>query len=197
MIIGVPKEIKNNENRVALTPAGAEALCIAGHTLLIERGAGGGSGFADETYAGYGANILSDKRELFARTEMIMKVKEPLPPEYELFHEGQLLFTYLHLAPEPELTKALVAKKVTGIAYETIEGPNRGLPLLTPMSEIAGPHGHPDRGALPGKARGGERRLAGRCSRRSRCKSGRHWGRNCRNECRSGGPRNGCAGDDH
>ena len=138
MIIGVPKEIKNNENRVALTPAGAEALCIAGHTLLIERGAGCGSGFADETYAGYGANILSDKRELFARAEMIMKVKEPLPPEYDLFHEDQVLFTYLHLAPEPELTKALVAKKVTGIAYETIEGPNRSLPLLTPMSEIAG-----------------------------------------------------------
>ena len=138
MIIGVPKEIKNNENRVALTPAGAEALCAIGHTLLIERGAGIGSGFADETYTGYGAGVLSDKRELFARAEMIMKVKEPLPPEYDLFHEGQVLFTYLHLAPEPELTKALLAKKVTGIAYETIEGPNRTLPLLTPMSEIAG-----------------------------------------------------------
>ncbi len=138
MIIGVPKEIKNNENRVALTPAGAEALCAAGHTLFIEQGAGAGSGFADETYTGYGAGILSDKRELFARAEMIMKVKEPLPPEYDLFHENQVLFTYLHLAPEPELTKALVAKKVTGIAYETIEGPNRSLPLLTPMSEIAG-----------------------------------------------------------
>jgi alanine dehydrogenase len=138
MIIGVPKEIKNNENRVALTPAGAEALCSAGHTLFVEKGAGIGSGFTDETYTGYGAEILSDKQELFARAEMIMKVKEPLPPEYDLFHEGQVLFTYLHLAPEPELTKALLAKKVTGIAYETIEGPNRTLPLLTPMSEIAG-----------------------------------------------------------
>ena len=138
MIIGVPKEIKNNENRVALTPAGAEALCLAGHTLFVEKGAGIGSGFTDETYTGYGAEILSDKQELFARAEMIMKVKEPLPPEYDLFHEGQVLFTYLHLAPEPELTKALLAKKVTGIAYETIEGPNRTLPLLTPMSEIAG-----------------------------------------------------------
>jgi alanine dehydrogenase len=138
MIIGVPKEIKNNENRVALTPAGAEALCAAGHTLFVEQGAGIGSGFADGTYAGYGAEILSDKRELFARADMIMKVKEPLPPEYNLFHENQVLFTYLHLAPEPELTKALIAKKVTGIAYETIEGPNRSLPLLTPMSEIAG-----------------------------------------------------------
>jgi alanine dehydrogenase len=138
MIIGVPKEIKNNENRVALTPAGAEALCSAGHRLFVEKGAGIGSGFTDETYTGYGAEILSDKQELFARAEMIMKVKEPLPPEYDLFHEGQLLFTYLHLAPEPELTKALIAKKVTGIAYETIEGPNHTLPLLTPMSEIAG-----------------------------------------------------------
>jgi alanine dehydrogenase len=138
MIIGVPKEIKNNENRVALTPAGAEALCAAGHTLFVERGAGAGSGFADETYAGYGAKILADKRELFDRTDMILKVKEPLPPEYDLFHEGQLLFTYLHLAPEPALTKALLARRVTGIAYETIEGPNRSLPLLTPMSEIAG-----------------------------------------------------------
>jgi alanine dehydrogenase len=138
MIIGVPKEIKNNENRVALTPAGAEALCLAGHTLFVEKGAGIGSGFTDETYTGYGAEILSDKQELFARAEMIMKVKEPLPPEYEFFHEGQVLFTYLHLAPEPELTKALIAKKVTGIAYETIEGPNHTLPLLTPMSEIAG-----------------------------------------------------------
>jgi alanine dehydrogenase len=138
MIIGVPKEIKNNENRVALTPAGAEDLCAAGHTLFVEKGAGAGSGFPDETYVGYGAGILSDKRELFARAEMIMKVKEPLLPEYDLFREGQVLFTYLHLAPEPELTKALIAKKVTGIAYETIEGPNRTLPLLTPMSEIAG-----------------------------------------------------------
>lgn len=138
MIIGVPKEIKNNENRVALTPAGAEALGAAGHTLLVEAGAGAGSGFVDETYAGYGAKILADKRELFAQADMIMKVKEPLAPEYELFHEDQVLFTYLHLAPEPELAKALLAKKVAGIAYETIEGPNRTLPLLTPMSEIAG-----------------------------------------------------------
>jgi alanine dehydrogenase len=138
MIIGVPKEIKNNENRVALTPAGAEALCSEGHTLFVEAGAGVGSGFADETYKGYGAEIVTDKRELFARAEMIMKVKEPLPPEYDLFHAGQVLFTYLHLAPEPELTKLLLAKQVTGIAYETIEGPNRTLPLLTPMSEIAG-----------------------------------------------------------
>ncbi len=138
MIIGVPRETKDNEYRVALTPAGVEVLDNAGHTLLVEQGAGVGSGFADEGYIRYGAEILADRRELFARADMVMKVKEPLPPEYDLFRGGQILFTYLHLAPEPELTKALLAKQVTGIAYETIEGPNRSLPLLTPMSEIAG-----------------------------------------------------------
>jgi alanine dehydrogenase len=138
MIIGVAKEIKNNENRVALTPAGAEAFRSAGHKVLVELGAGVGSGFSDEMYANYGAEIVSDKRKLFDTAEMIMKVKEPLEPEYDLFHAGQLLFTYLHLAPEPELTHALLKAKVTGIAYETIELPNHSLPLLIPMSEIAG-----------------------------------------------------------
>ena len=138
MIIGVVKEIKNNENRVALTPAGAEAFRAAGHQVLVETGAGVGSGFADEMYVNYGAEIVADKKKLFDSAEMIMKVKEPLEPEYDLFHEGQLLFTYLHLAPEPELTRALLKAKVTGIAYETIEGVNRSLPLLIPMSEIAG-----------------------------------------------------------
>ena len=138
MIIGVVKEIKNNENRVALTPAGAEAFRVAGHQVLVETGAGVGSGFADAMYANYGAEIVADKKKLFDRAEMIMKVKEPLEPEYEMFHEGQLLFTYLHLAPEPELTRAMLKAKVTGIAYETIEGVNRSLPLLIPMSEIAG-----------------------------------------------------------
>ena len=138
MIIGVVKEIKNNENRVSLTPAGAEALRDAGHKVLVEAGAGLGSGFADEAYAGFGAEIISDKRQLFDASDMIMKVKEPLPPEYDLFHAGQILFTYLHLAPEPELTAALLKAKVTGIAYETIETANRSLPLLIPMSEIAG-----------------------------------------------------------
>lgn len=138
MIIGVPREIKSNEDRVALTPAGAETLTRAGHSVLVEAGAGCGSGFSDESYQQAGGKIVSDKSQLFADAEMIMKVKEPLPLEYDLFHEGQILFTYLHLAPEPELAKALLAKKVIGIAYETIEGPNRSLPLLTPMSEVAG-----------------------------------------------------------
>ena len=138
MIIGVAKEIKDNENRVALTPGGAEVLRGAGHRVLVEKGAGLGSGFADESYASYGAEIIADKKKLFDQSDMIMKVKEPLPPEYGLFHAGQILFTYLHLAPEPELTEALLKAKVTGIAYETIENPDRSLPLLIPMSEIAG-----------------------------------------------------------
>jgi len=138
MIIGVAKEIKNNENRVGLTPAGAADLCKAGHTVLMEQGAGFGSGFSDESYVEVGASIIADKKELFDRSEMIIKVKEPLAAEYDLFHEGQILFTYLHLAPEPELTKAMLDKKVIGIAYETIVGRNNTLPLLSPMSEVAG-----------------------------------------------------------
>ena len=139
MIIGVAKEIKNNENRVGLTPAGADALVKAGHTVLIEQAAGVGSGFDDENYSAVGAQIVADKRKIFDDADMIVKVKEPLEPEYELFHDGQILFTYLHLAPEPALTKALLDKKVTGIAYETVVGRDgRSLPLLAPMSEIAG-----------------------------------------------------------
>ena len=139
MLIGVPKEIKNNENRVGLTPAGAESLIKAGHKVLVEQGGGLGSGFADEDYTSVGAAIVADKGRLFADADMIIKVKEPLPEEYELFHEGQILFTYLHLAPEPELTAALLKHKVTGIAYETVVGRDgRSLPLLAPMSEIAG-----------------------------------------------------------
>lgn len=139
MIIGVSKEIKNNENRVGLTPAGTDALVKAGHTVLIEQTAGIGSGFEDIDYMAVGAKIVDDKKKIFDDAELIIKVKEPLEPEYELFHDGQILFTYLHLAPEPALTKALLDKKVTGIAYETVVGRDgRSLPLLAPMSEIAG-----------------------------------------------------------
>lgn len=139
MIIGVPKEIKNNENRIGLTPAGAETLIKAGHKILVEENGGAGSGFSDADYKAVGAEILSAKNEIFNRAEMIIKVKEPLESEYELFHAGQILFTYLHLAPEPALTKALLDKKVTGIAYETVVGRDgKILPLLAPMSEIAG-----------------------------------------------------------
>lgn len=139
MIVGVAKEIKNNENRVGLTPAGADSLVKAGHKVFIEKSAGLGSGFSDENYISVGAEIISDKKKIFDESEMIVKVKEPLKSEYELFHENQILFTYLHLAPEPELTNALLQKKVVGIAYETVTGRDgKSLPLLAPMSEIAG-----------------------------------------------------------
>lgn len=136
MIIGVPKEIKNNENRVAATPASVDALVKSGHKVLVEIDAGIGSGFTNEDYTEVGAVIVDTAAEAWA-AEMVMKVKEPLPSEYSYFREGLVLFTYLHLAAEPELAKALTEKGVTAIAYETVEV-NRTLPLLTPMSEVAG-----------------------------------------------------------
>ncbi|MFB6362588.1 alanine dehydrogenase [Paenibacillus elgii] len=138
MIIGIPKEIKNNENRVALTPGGAAVLREAGHSVIVEAGAGAGSGFSDDEYAKEGAELLPSAVEVWSKSEMIMKVKEPLPAEFGYFREGLTLFTYLHLAAEPKLTEALMQHKVTAIAYETIQLPNGGLPLLTPMSEVAG-----------------------------------------------------------
>lgn len=137
MIIGVPKEIKNNENRVAITPAGVVAFIKAGHEVLIEMNAGLGSGFTNEEYAEAGAKLLDTAADVWAKADMVMKVKEPLPSEYDYFREGLILFTYLHLAPEPELARALKEKGVIAIAYETVEV-NRTLPLLTPMSEVAG-----------------------------------------------------------
>ncbi|WLV23785.1 alanine dehydrogenase [Aciduricibacillus chroicocephali] len=137
MNIGVPKEIKNNENRVAITPAGVHALAGAGHTVYVETGAGLGSGFTDEAYKEAGASIAGSAAEAWQQ-EMVMKVKEPLKEEYGYFREGLILFTYLHLAAEPELTKALIDNKVVGIAYETVQLEDRSLPLLTPMSEVAG-----------------------------------------------------------
>lgn len=136
MRIGVPTEIKNNENRVAMTPAGVVNLVRSGHEVYIESGAGLGSGFTDETYVAAGAKIVDTAQEAWSM-DMVMKVKEPLKSEYEYFREGLILFTYLHLAAEPELTKALIEKRVIGIAYETVQVGNT-LPLLTPMSEVAG-----------------------------------------------------------
>ena len=138
MIIGVPKEIKNNENRVGMTPGGAKAYIRRGHKVIVETHAGEGSGFRDEEYEAVGCEIYSDVKQLFADAEMIIKVKEPLPPEYELFKEGQILYTYLHLAPAAELTKALLKAKIKGIAFETVQLDNGALPLLAPMSEVAG-----------------------------------------------------------
>ena len=138
MIIGVPKEIKSNENRVAIVPAGVEALKRKGHSVYIEKGAGLGSGFSDEDYTSVGAEILETAKEVFLKADMILKVKEPLEPEYDLFKDGQLLFTYLHLAAEPKLADALLKKNIVGVAYETIQLADNSLPLLSPMSEVAG-----------------------------------------------------------
>ena len=138
MIVGLPKEIKDNEYRVGLTPAGVRALKDAGHGVVVEKSAGDGSGFEDELYERAGATILPSADDVWAEAEMIVKVKEPIEPEYPRMKEGLLLFTYLHLAPDPKQTQALLKSKVTGIAYETITDRRGTLPLLTPMSEVAG-----------------------------------------------------------
>ena len=138
MIIGVPKEIKSQENRVAITPAGVDAIVGAGHRVLIETNAGSGSGFDDQAYLSSGAEIVDDTKSLWDQSEMIVKVKEPLESEYKYFRKDLILFTYLHLANEPELTKALMESGVVALAYETVQLPDRSLPLLNPMSEVAG-----------------------------------------------------------
>ena len=137
MIIGIPKEIKQQENRVSLLPSAAYQLTKRGHTVLVEKNAGVGTGYPDADYIAAGAKIIDNARDLFQQAEMIVKVKEPLPAEYELLRKGQILFTYLHLAASRPLTEALLKSGVTGVAYETIQVGNR-LPLLEPMSEIAG-----------------------------------------------------------
>jgi len=137
MIIGVPKEIKNNENRVALTPAGVVSYVQAGHKVLIETNAGIGSGFTNEEYVAAGAVIIEDAGDVWTQADMIMKVKEPLENEYKYFREGLILFTYLHLVANPELAKELLEKGIIGVAYETVQV-GRALPLLAPMSEVAG-----------------------------------------------------------
>ena len=138
MKIGVPKEIKTNENRIALVPAGAETLISAGHSVLIEKGAGIGSGFSDEDYTSVGAKIAPDAATVWKDSEMIMKVKEPIKPEWPHMRKGQLIFTYFHFAADKELTQAHLDSGATCVAYETVELPTRELPLLTPMSEVAG-----------------------------------------------------------
>ena len=138
MIIGVPKEIKEQEDRVALTPAGADGMVRAGHTVYVEKGAGLGADFTDKEYEAVGAEIIDSAADVWNKSEMIMKVKEPLKSEYQYFRKDLIIFTYLHLAAEEELTKALVESGTIAIAYETVENPDRSLPLLTPMSEVAG-----------------------------------------------------------
>jgi alanine dehydrogenase len=136
--IGIPKEIKDHEYRVGMIPAGVHALTESGHQVFVERGAGVGSGIPDAQYEEAGATLVEDAAAAYGQADMVIKVKEPLPPEYELLHPGQILFTFLHLAPLPVLTDVLLARRVTGIAYETIVDLEGRLPLLTPMSEVAG-----------------------------------------------------------
>lgn len=138
MIIGTPKEIKNQEYRVGLIPSGVTALVRDGHQVLIEDGAGLGSGFSNEQYKDAGATIVPTAKDIFEKSEMIIKVKEPQEVEYNMLNEGQILFTYLHLAPDPKQTEGLLRSKCIGVAYETITDPSGSLPLLTPMSEVAG-----------------------------------------------------------
>jgi alanine dehydrogenase len=138
VIVGVPKEVKDNEYRVALTPEGARELTAAGHRVLVERGASAGSSLVEDRYVRAGAEIVDTAGEVFRQAEMILKVKEPVPQEYDLLQEGQILFTYLHLAASRDLTELLAQRKVSAVAYETVQLPDGRLPLLAPMSEVAG-----------------------------------------------------------
>lgn len=138
MKIGLAKEIKHQEYRVGLTPGSASEYIAHGHTVLVEKSAGAGTGFSDEEYRNAGCRIVDDKKALFDESDMIVKVKEPLEEEYELFHAGQILFTYLHLAADKPLTQALLRRKVSAVAYETIVEADGSIPLLMPMSQIAG-----------------------------------------------------------
>ncbi|MDR1884395.1 MAG: alanine dehydrogenase [Prevotella sp.] len=138
MKIGIPKELKAFENRVAVTPAGAYEFVVEGHNVFVQAGAGAGSGFTDSDYTGAGATVLSSIEEIYAIADMIVKVKEPIKEEYDLIRENQIVFTYFHFASSLELTKAMIKSKAVCIAYETVELPDRSLPLLVPMSEVAG-----------------------------------------------------------
>lgn len=138
MIVGVPKEIKNNEYRVGLTPAGVRELCVHGHTVLVQRDAGTGTGFEDARYEQVGAQMIDDPQSLYAQADMIVKVKEPQTVECKMLRKGQVLFAYLHLAPDPEQARLLMDSGASCVAYESVTDANRGLPLLAPMSEVAG-----------------------------------------------------------
>jgi len=138
MIVGVPREIKPDERRVAMTPAGAAAMRHHGHTVIVERGAGMGSGFSDENYRAAGARVTADASAVWKRAEMVLKVKEPQPSEYGLLRPGLIVFTYLHLAPNRRLSRELIRRRVSGLGYETVQLEDGSLPLLAPMSEVAG-----------------------------------------------------------
>ena len=155
MLIGLPKEIKNHEYRVGLTPASVRELTTHGHQVLVQTGAGEGIGMGDDKYVAAGATLCDNAAEVFAKADMIVKVKEPQPQECAMLRPGQILYTYLHLAPDPEQTAALVKSGAVCIAYETITGPGGGLPLLAPMSEVAGRMAIQAGAAHPEKSKGG------------------------------------------
>ncbi|MFC4234645.1 alanine dehydrogenase [Thalassospira xianhensis] len=161
MLIGIPKEIKNHEYRVGLTPSSVREVTAHGHDVIIETNAGAGIGCSNDDYLAAGAKIVDTAAEIFARSEMVVKVKEPQKVEYEQLREGQLLFTYLHLAPDPEQTAGLIKSGVTAIAYETVTDKNGGLPLLAPMSEVAGRMAPQVGAAALQKANGGRGMLLG------------------------------------
>jgi alanine dehydrogenase len=161
MVIGVPKEIKSHENRVALVPAGVVELTKNGHTVYIEKNAGLGSGFPDSKYIEAGAEIIEDVEQVWAKSDMIMKVKEPIPVEYPRMREGQIIFTYFHFAASEELTRAVVDSKCIAIAYETVEKADHSLPLLIPMSEVAGRMSVQEGAKYLEKAQGGRGVLLG------------------------------------
>ncbi|HKJ46833.1 MAG TPA: alanine dehydrogenase [Balneolales bacterium] len=161
MVIGVPKEIKSHENRVALVPAGVVELTKNGHTVYIEKNAGLGSGFPDNKYIEAGAEIIEDVERVWAKSDMIMKVKEPIPVEYPRMREGQIIFTYFHFAASEELTRAVVDSKCIAIAYETVEKADHSLPLLIPMSEVAGRMSVQEGAKYLEKAQGGRGVLLG------------------------------------
>ena len=161
MIIGIPKEIKNNENRVALTPAGAQEFVKRGHTVYIQTTAGVNSGFPDDAYEAVGARILPDIEAVYAAAEMIIKVKEPIAPEYKLVRKGQLLFTYFHFASSEPLTRAMIESGAVCCAYETVERKDRSLPLLIPMSEVAGRMSTQEGRYFLERPRGGKGKLLG------------------------------------
>lgn len=161
MIIGVPKEIKNNENRVGMTPHGVAELVKRGHTVYVQASAGQGSGFPDEVYQGVGAQILPTIEDVYAIADMIVKVKEPIAPEYKLIKKGQVLFTYFHFAADKELTEAMIEQGAVCIAYETVEKPDHSLPLLIPMSEVAGRMSIQEGARFLEKPQGGKGKLMG------------------------------------
>lgn len=181
MIVGVPKEIKNNEYRVSLTPAGAMEFVKRGHTVCIQSGAGVDSGFADKEYQAVGAKLLPTIEEVYATAEMILKVKEPIASEYGLVRPGQLLFTYFHFASSEPLTRAMIASGAVCCAYETVERSDRSLPLLIPMSEVAGRMATQEGRYFLEKPRGGKGILLGACRASSRPRSSSSarawWGR--------------------